>query len=125
MKLISNEIQKNLELGENFLLRKWYKKYVWKLGRAYGLGLNVLGKEDKDAKKKNKLWVKFLLSPDSIDSKKYLKLQKHMNEHSYVVNQAIELMSKSQQKDAYEGNQIFKHTKVVAPLGLIAYELPE
>lgn len=125
MKLLGNEIQKNLELEEQFLQRKWYKKHVWKHSVAYNIALNLLRLKDKNPKIKNSLWKRFLLSPDSVDSRRYLKLQKFMSQHNAVINRAFQLISETTGDNIYEEGQIFRRTKALAPIGVLAFELPE
>ena len=118
-----DSINKNIELSEEFLQRKWYKKSVWKECRAFNIALNYLGKIDPKAKRKNKLWKKFLLVSESIDSKKYLKLQKYLSEQNSTINKAIQKMEQLQKNKFYETNQIFRKSKNLAPIGVYAYEL--
>ena len=125
MKLIQKEIEKNIDLSENWLLRKWYKKHFWKQAVAYNLALNVLGQKDLNVKKKNKLWAKFLLSPERIDSRNYIKLQKLMSEQNAVISQAFQYIEEMKTKNVYSSNEIFKHTRTLAPIGILSYEVPE
>ena len=125
MRLIEMAMEKKLDLAQSFALRKWYKKEVWNHSIAYNYALFYLGLEDKDAKKKNQLWQAFLLSPRSIDSPKYLKLQKMISDHWQIINDAYSKMSQHKEENVYTENQIFKHTRTLAPFGVFAYEIIE
>src|SRR4030042_4831581 len=116
--LLQRQIEKGLEYCDLLLDLKYYKKHFWKHSFLYELARNYLGLEDKKFREKNKLWKKFLTSPETVDSKDYIKLKKYMEEHNHVIHEFLKEINKKSEDSPFSENQVFRRTRNIAPFGV-------
>jgi len=106
MRLIRQLIQKSLELNEEFELNKRYIKSICYFYHAFQIAVNVTGLEDKEMKKKNRLFEKFLreYANGRFDSTIYNKLRMYMSRDIAVISNAFEVLSAEQETEGYMGD---------------------
>ena len=123
MKLISDRIVKNLEMGEEFFIKRNYKKTIWRHIIAVTYSRAFLGMSDSDFRLRNKLWRRFFVAPESIDSKRFEKLWEMIAKDTSIINGCLKKISKINEESGYDYGDIYKPTKTLAPVGVLAIEI--
>ena len=120
MILHEQAIKKNVDLSDEFLLNKNYKKAIWKFYVSYNIALNINQDIPLLAKKKNRLWKKVLMSKEGITSKKYSKLQALINQDIGVIAKALKVLYEKSESFLDQFGDIYTE----GTIGVLAYESP-
>lgn len=86
-----------MELSEEFEMNRRYFKSICYFYHVYQISCEIIGFEDKNAKKKNRLFEALLnkcakAKEGTLDIKIYNKIKSYMKEDVSVISQAFELI---------------------------------
>lgn len=121
MRLLEQSITKNLDLSEEFSLNHSYKKALWKFYAAHAFALSLLGRVDRKARAKSRLWRKFLLGREGVESKRYQKMQRLIAEDQKDIVDALKYIQ--EQKEASGG--YFGGFYKDGTVAILSYEYPQ
>jgi len=94
MKIIKQILEKNLDLNEEFTLRKFEIRAIWKWFVIYNISLSIIGAEDPYLNKKNRLWRSLLSSmiKGKLNLSVYSKLQNLMRQGNGIIIRALRMV---------------------------------
>jgi len=121
MKLISQIIQKKLDLYNEFMIKRFYSRAIWQFYSAYNICVSIVDfqEDEKITKKRQKLWVKLFLNPKNEKSR--MELMMFIKKDQKVINMAFNLFEElSESKEEGLGD-------IDRPLaiGVSSYDFPE
>lgn len=122
MKLLQQIINKKLELQDELLINRRYKRAIWDFYMVLNISIAVLNIPDKIEHQRNRLWKRFLLR--EIDEKSFKKIKLFMNQDMGIIIKALkylEVTSAKQEVEAGEG--YYKPNK--GHIGIMSYEMVE
>ena len=121
MKLFEQLIRKKLDLYEESFITKNYKRAVWHFYVAYNISCSIAQFQDPLIRKKNRLYKRFLLSQEHVNSRVFKKIQKIMRKDMDVIIEAVRVIDKKKEEAGYEFGEYYRPLS----LGILAYEYPE
>lgn len=121
MKLLEQSIQRNLELGEDFLLNHSYKKAAWKFYVAHAIALGTMGINDPLAKKKERVWKTVLRGKEGINSGKYARFQSSMTKDMLAIIEALRKIEEHRQSSPFDTWEYYRPGRV----GMLLWEYPK
>ena len=101
MKLISEIVNKRLELFNEMEITHNYLKSIWHFYSVYNICLVLTGYEDKQINKKNML-IKKLIGNFTFSS--YSKLQNYMKIDYAVINNALQMLNELKEESDFYGD---------------------
>lgn len=118
MRLITEVLKKKLELQGEAELKHNYLVSVWNFYACYNLALALLGREDKEIKKKNYLVQKFIdSSKKKMNFKIYSQIKEYMKKDIQVINETFSLL-----ESTMEENPIFGDYDLPDMIGISVYD---
>lgn len=121
MKLFEQLIRKEIELSEENLVQRNYKRYIWRFYIAYNISRALIGYSDPLMRVKIRIYRKFLVSPENVSSKLYKKMQKFMRKDISIIVQALAMIQKIKEEAGYEFGEYYKPLT----LGILSADYPE
>lgn len=119
MRLFNQIIQKKLELSQEFFLNRNYKRGIWDFYSAYNISTAIIGAQDPEFKRKNRLWRRFFLS--EFDARNFKKIKTHMKRDMAIITQAINLINAETEKMGGDVGEFYK----TGHIGILSFEFPE
>ena len=101
MKLITEIVNKGLELSNEMELKHEYVKYIWHFYKVYNVCIVLTGMEDKEVKKKNSLIRKLI---NKFDFRTYAKLRAYMKTDYAVINKALGMLEEYKEDSDFYGD---------------------
>lgn len=107
MRLIKQMIQKEMELYEEFKLKRFYKRSIWKFYCALNLSLSFMNKElnYEEIRRRNILFKKILLM-EHIEENQFRYIEKMINQDSHYVLECLEILD-NVQNEKYQMGDIY------------------
>ena len=121
MELITQIINKKLELSDELLLNRRYKRAIWNFYSAFNISLAILKIKDSQEHARNKLWKKFILLK-RIDEKNFKRIKEFMKRDTEVIIQALKIMEvQAEQRGIEAGDGFYKPN--AGHIGVMSYEI--
>ncbi len=108
MRLINQMLKKKLELSDEKLLAKEYKRYMWEYYIAYNLARALIKFNDLEVRAKNKAYKKLVLSSGKTDTKYFKKMDKFIRKDLTIIIKALNLIQKSKEEAGFEFGEYYK-----------------
>jgi len=111
-------IEKQMELYEEFKLKRYHKKSIWKFYSALNLSLSFMKKNlsEDDIRKRNLLFRKILLSKN-ISKNKFRHIENMINSDKHYIIECLEILD-NVQNEKYQMGDIY----VPGMIGVSSYE---
>lgn len=121
MKLFEQAITKKIELSEEKLMAKSYKKYIWEFYQAYNIARALIGQFDPLEKKKIRLYRKFLLTGENINSNSFKKIEVYIRKDVGVIIKANKIIERAKEEAGFEFGEYYKPFT----LGILSADYPD
>ena len=107
-------MSKSLELSEEFELNGRYFKSIYYFYHCYQIACEVIGFEDKNINRKNRLFKRLLGNyvNGKFDTKIYNKIKSYMMEDVAIISQAFELIDTKAQQSGEDIGDLDKGFRV-------------
>lgn len=124
MRLLRQIIIKSLDLAEEFELNRSNFKSICFFYHAYGLSLNVVGNEDSNIERKNKLFKKLIDNylKGKFDIKSYNHIKEFMKKDISVINDALNLIDKKVEELGGDMGELDKENELF--VGILSFDFP-
>lgn len=96
MKILRDLIERMMIMQQNFYLKKYYFRSFWIFYKSYSMAINILGVEDNEIKKRNKIFSKMMknfLNNNQKGVRVYEnKLNDYMSRDICIITKAVDKM---------------------------------
>ena len=105
MRIIKQIIEKEMELYEEFRLKRFHKKAIWKFYCALNISLSFLKVKlsNKIINSRN-IQIRKILVMKEINEDKFREVEKMINEDSVYIVQALEILDNVQNENYQKGD---------------------
>jgi len=119
-KLLKFQIEKKLEFSHEAEINVQYLRSFSHYFEAYNIALAYLGKTDEDIRNKNFAWSRFLLNPDSVDSRRFRQLMNFVIANKIVIYECLDLIQKEKDEQGFQDGDFWRPDTIA----IQSYEYP-